>query len=125
MRLVQYNYSSDVTCKVKLILRYNVNVNEHDWAAQWLVISYYALERDKFCPKTVSINNFSSERVDSEGLYGRWILRVKGSCTQFMQMVQNFTPPPPPIPPEQPHERQKAVVAVASKLRRQVYLKLR
>ena len=36
----------------------------------WL-IGYYALVRDKFCPKTVSINNFSSERVDSEGLYGR------------------------------------------------------
>ena len=36
----------------------------------WL-IGYYALGRDKFCLKTVSINNFSSERVDSEGLYGR------------------------------------------------------
>ena len=76
----------------------DVNVNEHDWAAHWLVdwllrirawqilrtdrlIGYYALVRDKFCPKTVSINNFSSERVDSEGLYGRWRLRVMGSCS--------------------------------------------
>ena len=35
------------------------------------ISTYYALVRDKFCPKTVSINNFSSERVDSEGLYER------------------------------------------------------
>ena len=33
------------------------------------LIGYYALVRDKFCPKTVSTNSFSSERVDSEGLY--------------------------------------------------------
>ena len=36
----------------------------------WL-IGYYALGRDKFSAKTISINNFSSERVDSKGLYGR------------------------------------------------------
>ena len=32
---------------------------------------YYALGCDKFSSKTISINNFSSERVDSKGLYGR------------------------------------------------------
>ena len=81
----------------KSIVSEDVNVNEHDWAAHWLVdsllrirawkilrtdwlIGYYALVRDKFCPKTVSINNFSSERVDSEGLYGRRRLRLMGSC---------------------------------------------
>ena len=81
----------------KFIVSEDVNVNEYDWAAHWLVdsllrfrawkilrtdwlIGYYALVRDKFCPKTVSINNFLSERVDSEGLYGRWRLRVMGSC---------------------------------------------
>ena len=31
----------------------------------------YALGRDKFCTKAISINNFSSERVDAKGLYGR------------------------------------------------------
>ena len=36
----------------------------------WL-IAYYALRRDKFCAKTISLNNFSSERVDSKGMYGR------------------------------------------------------
>ena len=36
----------------------------------WL-IGYYALWRDKSCTKTISINNFSSEGVDSEGVYGR------------------------------------------------------
>ena len=36
----------------------------------WL-IGYYALGRDKFCTITISINNFSSERVDAKGLYGR------------------------------------------------------
>ena len=38
----------------------------------WL-IGYCALGRDKFCTKTktISINNFSSESVDSKGLYGR------------------------------------------------------
>ena len=36
----------------------------------WL-IGYYALGCDKFCANTISINNFSSERVDSKGLYGR------------------------------------------------------
>ena len=43
----------------------------------WL-IGYYILGRDKSCTKTISINNFSSERVDFEGLYGRWRLRVMG-----------------------------------------------
>ena len=38
--------------------------------ADWL-IGYYALGRDKSCTKTISINNFSSERIDTEGLYGR------------------------------------------------------
>ena len=32
---------------------------------------YYALERDEFSAKTIAINNFLSERVDSKGLYGR------------------------------------------------------
>jgi len=36
----------------------------------WL-IGYYALGRDKSCTNTISINNFLSERVASEGLYGR------------------------------------------------------
>ena len=36
----------------------------------WLT-GYYTLGRDKFSAETISINNFSSERVDSEGLYGR------------------------------------------------------
>ena len=34
----------------------------------WL-IGYYALGRNKICAKAISINNFSSERVDSKGLY--------------------------------------------------------
>ena len=38
--------------------------------SNWL-IGYYALGRDKFSAKTISINNFSSGRVDSKGLYGR------------------------------------------------------
>ena len=44
-----------------------------------LLISYYAVGGDKFCANTISINNFSSEMVDSEGLYGRWRLRVMGN----------------------------------------------
>ena len=36
----------------------------------WL-INYYALGRNKFPAETISINNFSSKRVDSKGLYGR------------------------------------------------------
>ena len=36
----------------------------------WL-IGCYALGRDKFCTKTIFVNNFSSESVDSKGLYGR------------------------------------------------------
>ena len=43
--------------------------------SDWL-IGYFALERDRFSSKTISINNFSSERVDSKGLYGRLRLRV-------------------------------------------------
>ena len=38
--------------------------------SDWL-IGYYQLGRDKFSAKTISINNFSSERVDFKGLYGR------------------------------------------------------
>ena len=38
--------------------------------SNWL-IGYYALGRDKFSAKTISINNFSLERVHSKGLYGR------------------------------------------------------
>ena len=45
--------------------------------ADWL-IGHYALGRDKFCAETNAINNFSSERVDSKGLYGRLRLRVMG-----------------------------------------------
>ena len=92
----------------KSIVSEDVNVNESDWAAHWLVdwllrirawqilrtdwlIGYYALWRDKFCPKTVSINNFSSERVDSEGLYGRWRLQVMGSC--LMPIIISYAYP--------------------------------
>ena len=46
--------------------------------SDWL-IGYYASGRDKFSAKPISINNFSSKRVDSKGLYGRWRLRVMGS----------------------------------------------
>ena len=98
----------------KSIVSEDVHVNEHDWASHWLVdwlwrirvwqilrtdwlISYYALRRDKFCAKTISINNFSSERVDSKGLYGRWRLRVMGSwlhaCAQpiiTQQYIRNL-----------------------------------
>ena len=52
----------------------------------WL-IGYYALGRDKFCTKTISINNFSSEIVDSEGLYGRRRLRVIGFLSKFITQV--------------------------------------
>ena len=38
--------------------------------SDWL-IRYYALGRDKFSAKTISITNFPSERVDCKGLYGR------------------------------------------------------
>ena len=34
------------------------------------MIGYYALGRDKFSTKTILINNFSSERVDSKDLMG-------------------------------------------------------
>ena len=107
----------------KSIVSEDVNINENDWAAHWLVdwllrirawkilrtdwlIGYYALMCDKFCPKTVPINNFSSERVDSEGLYGRWRLRVIGSClyawpdmTPLPQTWANIEIPPLPTPP--------------------------
>ena len=53
----------------------------------WL-IGYCALGRDKFCTKTSSINNFSSEIVDSEGLYGRRRLRVIGLLSKFITQVQ-------------------------------------
>ena len=33
------------------------------------------------------MNNFSSERVDSKGLYGRWTLRVIGSCPLTIKIV--------------------------------------
>ena len=55
----------------KSIVSEDVNVmSMTELRTDWL-IGYYALGRDKFCPKAVSINNFSSERVDSEGLYER------------------------------------------------------
>ena len=38
--------------------------------SDWL-IGYYALGRDKISTKTISINYFSSERVNSKGLKGR------------------------------------------------------
>ena len=38
--------------------------------SDWL-IGYYALKRGKFSAKTISLSNFSSERVDSKVLYGR------------------------------------------------------
>ena len=37
-----------------------------DW-----IIGYCALGRDEFSAKTISIINFSTERVNSEGLYRR------------------------------------------------------
>ena len=41
--------------------------NMTELRTDWL-IGYYAVGRDKSCTKTISINKFSSERVDSEGL---------------------------------------------------------
>ena len=38
--------------------------------SDWL-IGCYALGRENFSAKTISINNFSSERVDAKGFYGR------------------------------------------------------
>ena len=38
--------------------------------SNWL-FGDFALGRDKFSAKTISVNKFSSERVDSKGLYGR------------------------------------------------------
>ena len=40
-------------------------------AAIFFSLRQYAGVLDKFCAKTISINNFSSKRVDSKGLYGR------------------------------------------------------
>ena len=91
----------------KSIVSEDVHVNEHDWAAHWWVdwllhvrawqilrtdwlIGYYALGDDKFCAKTISINNFSSERVDAKGLYGRWRLRVMGSWCSINVMLKPF-----------------------------------
>ena len=48
-----------------------VYVNELTGLRSNWSIGYYALGRDKFSAKTISINNFSSERVDSKGLHGR------------------------------------------------------
>ena len=56
-----------------------VRVNEHDWAALWLVDWLLRITAWQIFRETISINNFSSERVDSKGLYGRWRLRVMGS----------------------------------------------
>ena len=50
--------------------------------------------------------------------------KITPPLPQFMLLAQNFTPTPYLPPSEQPHGRQKAVVAVASKLRRQVYRSL-
>ena len=52
--------------------------------SDWL-IGYYALGREEFSMKTISINNFSSERIDSKGLYGSWRLRVMGSWRVWLQ----------------------------------------
>ena len=35
----------------------------------WL-FGYYALGRGKFSSENISVNNFSSERIDFKGLYG-------------------------------------------------------
>ena len=53
------------------ILHKKVHVNELTGLRSNWLIGYYALGRGKFSAKTISINNFSSERVDSKGLYGR------------------------------------------------------
>ena len=62
------------------------HVNEHDWAALWLVdwllrIWAWLIFRENYFYK-----NFLSERVDSKGLYGRWRLRVIGS---WPNMIKN------------------------------------
>ena len=44
----------------------------------------YALGGDKFSAKMISINNFSLERVDSKGLYGRWRLQVMSSWLRLL-----------------------------------------
>ena len=52
--------------------------------SDWL-FGYYALGRGKFSSKNISVNNFSSERIDSKGLYGSWRLRVMGSWRVWLQ----------------------------------------
>ena len=47
-----------------------VSMSTTELCSDWF-IGYYALGPDKFSVKTISSNNFSSERVDSEGLHGR------------------------------------------------------
>ena len=48
----------------------------YDHSSDWILLR----RREKYSAKAISINNFSSERVDSKGLYGRWRLQVIGSC---------------------------------------------
>ena len=48
--------------------------------SSWLCSDQILLRRrKKYSAKGISITNFSSERVDSKGLYGRWRLQVIGS----------------------------------------------
>jgi len=46
-----------------------------------LVIGYYKKKTAKTLVGGVSENKKIRERVDSEGQYGRWRLRVMGSCS--------------------------------------------
>ena len=48
--------------------------------ADWILLR----RSEKYSAKTISINNFSSERVDSKGLYGRWRLQVIGSWQDLL-----------------------------------------
>ena len=52
------------------LLQNTKKVHVNELRTDWLT-GYYALGRDKSRAKTISINNFSSGRIDSEGLYGR------------------------------------------------------
>ena len=52
--------------------------------SDWL-IGYYALGRDKFSAKTISVNNLQWERVDFKVLNGRWRLWVMGSCLYVLE----------------------------------------
>ena len=54
--------------------------------SDWL-IGYYAFGRDKFSAKTIFVKTFSSERIDSEGLYGRWRLWVMGSWYYLVHYI--------------------------------------